>query len=126
MPAMTVIDDVLISGTGTDGNVVAGNFIGTDATGTIALGIPGSGATVLPSREARQANWVGVNPTGGTAVADEGNVISGNGGVSCSAVRVFVAISGANGNVVAGNLIGTDVTGDCGPRQPVGRRPDRL
>src|SRR4051812_12350442 len=29
---------ILIAGTGTDENVVAGNFIGTDAGGTLALG----------------------------------------------------------------------------------------
>ena len=56
------IDGVGISGTGTDGNVVAGNFIGTDATGTLALGIPGSRATVFPSAEVRQATGSGSTP----------------------------------------------------------------
>ena len=66
-----------ISGTGTDGNVVAGNFIGTDATGTIVPWVSPSDGVFLA--EGASFNWIGVNPTGGTAVADEGNVISGNG-----------------------------------------------
>ena len=69
-------DGIDIYGSGTDGNVVAGNFIGTDATGTRALGIAGNGVFLA---DGASFNWIGVNPNGGTAVGDEGNVISGNG-----------------------------------------------
>ena len=68
-------DGIDIFGAGTDGNVVAGNFIGTDPTGTRRW--------VTPARrllgDGASFNWIGVNPDGGTALADEGNVISGNG-----------------------------------------------
>ena len=79
-------DAIDIYGTGTDGNVVAGNFIGTDVTGTRSLGIAGDGVYLA---EGASFNWIGVNPNGGTAVGDEGNVISGNGlTASRSVVRV--------------------------------------
>ena len=64
-----------IYGTGTDGNVVAGNFIGTDVTGTRSLGIAGDGVFLA---EGASSNWIGVNPDGGSADR-QGNVISGNG-----------------------------------------------
>ncbi len=81
------------NGTGIDpglGDVIEGNYIGTDITGTKAL-----------------ANHNGVWLTGdvtlgGTAPGD-GNLISGNGGIG---IRGF----GSN-NAIEGNLIGTDVTG---------------
>ena len=95
-------DGIDIYGSGTDGNIVAGNFIGTDATGTRSLGIAGDG--VLLAEEA-SFNWIGVNPVGGMALGDEGNVISGNG---YDGVQI---VAGSNGNIVAGNKIGTDVTG---------------
>ena len=69
-------DAIDIWGAGTDGNVVAGNFIGTDVTGTQALGIAGDGVFLA---EGASLNWIGVNPVGGPAVGDEGNVISGCG-----------------------------------------------
>ena len=69
-------DGIDIFGAGTDGNVVAGNFIGTDPTGTRALGNAGAGVAL---GDGASFNWIGVNPKGGTALADEGNVISGNG-----------------------------------------------
>ena len=69
-------DGIDIVGAGTDGNIVAGNFIGTDVTGTIALGIADDGVFIA---DGASSNWIGVNPDGGTAVGDEGNVISGNG-----------------------------------------------
>jgi hypothetical protein len=94
-------DAVDIYGAGTDGNVVAGNFIGTDVTGTLALGISGDGVFLA---DGASLNWIGVNPLGGTAVADEANVISGDGS---DGVQIFYA----NSNVVAGDEIGTDVTG---------------
>jgi len=95
-------DGVDIVGAGTDGNIVAGNFIGTASTGTRALGIAGDGVFLA---DGASFNWIGVNPNGGMAVAEEGNVISGNGydGVQIS--------SGSNSNVVAGNKIGTDAAG---------------
>ena len=96
-------DAIDIWGTGTDGNIVAGNFIGTDVTGTYALGIAGDGVFLA---EGASLNWVGVNPIGGTAEGDEGNLISGNGSDGVQ----FVS-SGTDDNVVAGNRIGTDVTG---------------
>ena len=93
-------DAIDIYGNGTDGNVVAGNFIGTDVTGTRSLGIADDGVFLA---EGASSNWIGVNPNGGSA-ADQGNVISGNGydGVEISDSASF--------NVVAGNKIGTDVT----------------
>jgi titin len=75
--------------------LIAGNFIGTDATGTMAA-----------------ANGVGVeisngshNNTIGGTVAGARNVISGN------TTGIFISGSNTSGNVVQGNYIGTDVTG---------------
>ena len=98
---------VEISGQGTDGNVVAGNLIGTDVTGTRAL----ANSTGVSIDSGASYNDVGVNPYGGTAVGDEANVISGN------ATGIQIRDTGLNpqaaaGNVVAGNKIGTDITGD--------------
>jgi hypothetical protein len=76
-------------------NRVMGNYIGTDATGTQALG-----------------NQVGVvidsapdNTVGGTTVGAR-NIISGNGSAGVS-----ISGSGGTGNKVMGNYIGTDKTG---------------
>jgi hypothetical protein len=77
-------------------NVVAGNFIGTDATGTQSL--PNSVGIELGGDN----NFIGTTAAG-IAEAATRNVISGNG---------FAGISlGSNHNVVAGNFIGTDPTG---------------
>lgn len=78
----------------TSGNLVEGNFIGTDVTGTLDLGNTFNGVRITA-----QGNTVG----GTTAAAR--NVISGNdeNGVGIN--------SGASGNLVQGNYIGTDVNG---------------
>jgi hypothetical protein len=97
----------IISGNGSDGvsinnrasdNVVQGNFLGTDVTGTQPLGNAFSGAAIIDS----------ANNTVGGADAGAGNIISGN---NASGGGVVLAGSGAMGNLVEGNLIGTDVTG---------------
>ena len=80
----------------TQGNVVAGNKIGTDATGTIALGNSANGIEIDADAD---------NTIGGSTVG-AGNVISANGGYG-----VWLTQEGTNGNVVEGNLIGTDITG---------------
>jgi len=82
---------------GTTGNVVEGNFIGTDLTGTIALGNAGGGVSVFGGASA--------NTIGGKT-AGSGNVISGN-----QSTGVYITGTGTTGNLVAGNLIGTDITG---------------
>jgi len=89
---------VEIEGSGTSQNIVAGNYIGTNASGTSAL-----------------ANVEGVmialgaaSNTIGGSFAGAGNVISGNDGDG-----VEVDANTAQ-NVVAGNLIGTDETGSLG------------
>src|SRR5262249_43168936 len=85
---------VIIEEADSTGNLVAGNRLGTDVTGTIAL------ANV----DGVQINQASNNTIGGTAPGSA-NLISGNsGGVILFGVN-------ATGNLVAGNLIGTDVTG---------------
>jgi parallel beta-helix repeat protein len=80
--------------------VIAGNFIGTDATGTLRLGNGRDGVLV---------HW-GVDTTvGGTAAADR-NVISAN--ASAGVELDGTAGGSCLGNVIAGNFIGTDVTGN--------------
>ena len=78
-------------------DVLAGNYIGTDATGLVSIG-NGGGVQVGGT-----GTRVGTNADG---IADtiEGNVISGISGAGV----FFVASDNA---IVAGNLIGTDVTG---------------
>ena len=62
-------DGIAFAGTGTDQNVVTGNYIGTDKTGTVALANSGSGVIVSSSASAE---------TIGGSAAGAGNVISGN------------------------------------------------
>lgn len=88
------------------GNVViAGNRIGTDATGLTSIGNGQSGVVLFKAN-----NRIG---TDGNGVNDEteGNVISGNGYMG-----VYISGSTATGNTVAGNNIGvgSDDTTDLG------------
>ncbi len=93
-------------------NVVAGNFLGTDRTGTITdpNGVPGDGDELGNSYGIKIANS-NFNTVGGTTPAAR-NVISGN-----TYLGVHIQGTGHQGatltehNVVQGNLIGTDVTG---------------
>ncbi|MFB2836579.1 Calx-beta domain-containing protein [Floridanema evergladense] len=78
------------------GNLIEGNFIGTDVTGTIAKGNKVNGLYIDNSPN---------NTIGGTT-PEKRNVISGNdyGGI-------VIYNSNATGNRVLGNFIGTDITG---------------
>lgn len=78
-------------------NVVAGNYIGTDVTGTRKLG-----NSIGVGMQLGDRNRIGTN-SDGLADAAERNLISGNG--------VAVHLFGSNQNTVAGNYVGTDVTG---------------
>jgi titin len=93
---------VSITDAGTDNNVVAGNFIGTNSTGTSALGNSLRGVSIY---NGAQFNRIGTNADG-IADVTERNVISGNGGQG-----VQITDAGTSHNTVAGNFIGTDVTG---------------
>jgi len=89
---------VRIRGSDTLSNVVSGNFIGTDADGLNDLGNEHYGVYI--ARGAQN------NIIGGARTAGEGNLISGN-----DSTGVFITDEDTNGNVVAGNYIGTDATG---------------
>lgn len=95
--AGVVFDCVGMYGASAFGNVVGGNFIGTDISGTKALAGDGRGV------------WLGDNypPSVGAAhdnlVTD--NVIGGQG------LAGVLLTYGANKNTVQGNFIGTDVSG---------------
>ena len=85
---------IYINGSDTSDNIVAGNEIGTDISGTLAV-----------------ANAVGVgilnapdNMIGGS-ISGDGNLISGN------TYGVYLFGAGTTGTIIAGNRIGTDITG---------------
>ncbi len=102
---------VLVQQTAALNNVIAGNKIGTDITGTnaIANGFGGSprGGIYLGG----YGNLIGSNFDG---VSDdlERNLISGNANNSTSGIfSQFVSVTGAVPNTIAGNWIGVDATG---------------
>ena len=78
-------------------NLVIGNKIGTDITGTAALPNQGDGLDLFASN----------NTIGGTSPADL-NLISANQG---NGINISEITNPANNNVIQGNYIGTDVTG---------------
>ena len=88
---------VWITGDGTTQNLVQSNTIGTDITGTAALGNGYSGVQI----DSGAAN----NTIGGTIPADS-NLISANRNYG-----VHITGAGTTGNLVQGNTIGTDITG---------------
>jgi titin len=86
---------VYILGAGTKGNSVEANMIGVDEAGTAKLG-----------------NYVGIviaqgasNNTIGGSAAGAGNIISGN-----AQQGVLITNAGTKGNLLEGNLIGTELT----------------
>jgi titin len=86
---------VFIGGGATANNLVQGNYIGTDVNGTVPLGNGGDGVSLD----------LALNNTIGGTMAGTGNLISTNAG---NGVKIS---NGATTNLVAGNKIGTDVTG---------------
>jgi len=84
---------ILLTGPTTTGNLVLGNRIGADRSGSLAVPNAGSGVMLQ--------NSVSSNDIGGVA-AGQGNVISGNGQLGVGLVAT------AQGNRIEGNRIGTD------------------
>ncbi len=93
-----VANGVRITGASSTGNVVEGNWIGTDATGSAPLGNGVDGLLIV---DGAHANTIG-GPAQGA-----GNVISASG-----ATGVHLAL-GATGNTLQGNLIGLNNTGQA-------------
>ncbi|MGO8698650.1 MAG: beta strand repeat-containing protein [Limisphaerales bacterium] len=93
-----VQNGVLIISPGASNNVVQGNYVGVDVTGSNALPNTFDGVTV----DGATGNLIGG--------ASGGNVISGN---SANGILLINSIGESNGgsNFVEGNLIGTDYTG---------------
>ncbi len=83
-----------------DGNLVQGNYIGTNVSGTADLGNASNGVKIAGFP------FGAINNTIGGSQPGAGNIISGNEGIGIS-----IEGSGAFGNMVQGNFIGTDVTG---------------
>ena len=110
---------VELIGAGTSGNLIEGDFIGTDARGVVAIANASSGVAIEDGADD--------NTVGGTT-SGAGNVISGNGTPDAleagygfgSGVNLDGSDGGASGNVVEGDLIGTDATGT----QPLGNLLD--
>ncbi|MEJ2634795.1 MAG: FlgD immunoglobulin-like domain containing protein [Calditrichia bacterium] len=94
------VHGIVMDGVGSNGNIISGNYIGTDVTGEVALGNGGDGIHV---RNGASDNTV------------EGNVISGN---ETTAISIFG--DGTENNFVCRNLIGLDAAGTANIGQPAG------
>ncbi len=88
------------------GNVIRGNYIGTNIAGNAAL--PNGGAGVQISGSAN-------NVVGRTDLAFRSNLLSGN-----STYGVRITGPGADGNTVAGNRMGTNAAGTAAVPNSVG------
>ncbi len=86
-----------------NGNVVAGNYIGTDAAGTTA--VPNGRGTLWDGIAIGEASTSTGNVIGGPNPSDR-NLISGNNGGG-------IWMTGSGANTVRGNYIGVNVTGSA-------------
>ena len=94
---------VALAGAGATGNRVMGNYIGTDRSGTVGLAGNGSGVVLIDAPG---------NTVGGAAPG-AGNLISANNvaGIDIGRSGTDVPPDAGGGNVIQGNLVGTDATG---------------
>lgn len=93
-------------------NTIQGNYIGTDVTGTHAVG------NILQGFISGKTNATGVIPGGGSTIGGSalgaGNLISGNGADGIEISGTSNGQTGSlplQGNFILGNFIGTDATG---------------
>jgi Astacin (Peptidase family M12A) len=90
-------DGVIIDFPGTSGNMIQGNYIGLNSTGTAAISNSWNGIEIY---NGAQANTVG------GSVPGAGNVLSGNG-----LDGILIDYTNADNNLVQGNYIGLDAAG---------------
>lgn len=95
---------IQIAGAGSTGNLIVGNRIGTDPTGTTTVGRAQVGVFIQGSA----GNGVG------SAAAGGGNIISG------SQVGVELYTAGTSNNLILGNRIGTNAAGTSALGNDVG------
>ena len=95
-------DGIAVGGVNGNLTTVQGNFVGTDITGSVALGNNGSGISTS-----------GAGVTIGGTVAAARNIISANSGFANLSLG-----SNSSGATVQGNYIGTDVTGNVALTNP--------
>ncbi|MDQ5822964.1 MAG: S-layer homology domain-containing protein [Chloroflexota bacterium] len=93
------IDGIMIQSSGATGNIVRGNYIGTNLAGTADLGNGGSGIVV---RAGAHGNIIGGTDPGA------GNLISGN---NVDGITFDAQNGGSYENIVLGNHIGTNAEG---------------
>jgi hypothetical protein len=89
---------IRLSGTATYNNVIAGNIVGADASGMVAMPNGENGIRVESGAH---------DNTIGGLLAGHGNLISGNAGSG-----IVILGPGSDRNLIQGNLIGTDLTGE--------------
>ena len=90
---------IAIAGASASGNLIVGNYIGTNAGGTLDLGNADDGIAITGGAQN--------NTIGGTA-AGARNVISGNGDDG-----IDIDGAGTDGNVILGNYIGLNAAGNA-------------
>ena len=96
LSGMIILGTGNFGGTGASGNLVQGNFVGTDVTGTFAH-------SAVPWECIRVSDK---NNTIGGSAAGAGNRI---GGAGQGTVNAGIVVKGA-GTIIQGNFIGTDET----------------
>ena len=92
-----------ITGVGATGDWIYGNFLGTDPTGTQAT--PNNAGVEIDAGATQ--NLIGTNGDGVNDTAER-NLLSGN-----LFAGVWINGQGTSNNAVAGNFIGTDITGSA-------------
>jgi hypothetical protein len=97
---------VRIEGSGTMSNTIIGNYIGTDASGTVVISNAENGVHISGGASLNLIG--GINTTPGGACSGECNLISGNGNHG-----VDVSGNATMSNTISGNYIGTDASGSA-------------
>ena len=92
---------ILVEGEPADGNIIQGNYIGTDVGGTLDRGNGATGITVYGGADNTRI--------GGSTLLGVGNVLSGN-----NLEGINIQDAGTTGTIVQGNKIGTNAAGAAG------------
>jgi len=116
------VDGILIDGQESSANLVQGNYIGTNATGTVALA---NGARGIDVQSSSNNTLGGLTTVPGTP---PGNLISGNNssGINIGGSNIAGGEGPASNNAIQGNCIGTNAAGTTAiPNavNPPGRSP---